>query len=75
MYLKYLCNYIVLINIVYRDRCDEVVVKISVCCAIHFELVVAKCFKVDFVTGLKRSDYRATECCKAHLVVVNVAKC
>ena len=26
MSLKYLCNYIVLINIVYRDRCDEVVV-------------------------------------------------
>ena len=75
MSLKYLCNYIVLINIVYRDRCDEVVVKISVCCAIHFELLVAKCFKVDNVTGQQRSDYRATECCKAHLVSASVAKC
>ena len=41
MSLKYLCNYIVLINIVYRDRCDEVVVKISVSLAIHFELLVS----------------------------------
>ena len=30
MSLKYLCNYIVLINIVYRDRCDEVVVVVIV---------------------------------------------
>ena len=68
MYLKYLCNYIVLINIVYRDRCDEVVVKISVCLAIHSELLVAKCFKVDNVTGQQRSDYREGACLK---IVVN----
>ena len=32
-------------------------------------------FKEDNVIGQQRSDYRATECCKAHLVSASVAKC
>ena len=68
MSLKYLCNYIVLINIVYRDRCDEVVVVVIVCSAIHFPSNVASRFKEDNVIGQQRSDYRATECSFHYLV-------